>query len=606
MSRIFLVAASLLAGVLALDPSASAQSSNIAVAPTDAALASLFDRYDKATLARSPSAKAYRGIKDADYGRWDDVSDAKAAADLAEDQRYLAEMRKDFAKAPLSDTSRMSYRLFEKMVERRTEAARYRQLGLPFDQMNGAQSGLPAFLINIHRIDSVADAEHYIARLQGLGPQIDALIAVADKRAKAGAAAPAWVYPHVIADARALLKGAPFEAGTDSSLLADFKSKVGKLQISEAERARLVAAAEAALTNSVGPAYRRLVPAMQAQQKLARPGDGVGRLPEGGSYYAERLKFHTTTAITPDEVHALGLSEVARIQAEMLALAPKMGVQATDLKSLFAAVQASPMSFYPDSDAGRAAYLAHAQASLDAMTAKLPSAFNTLPKAPLVVKRVEAFREKSAGKAFYQRPAPDGSRPGTYYANLYSMREMPRYEVDALAFHEGLPGHHLQLAIATELQGIPDFRKFGGYTAYSEGWGLYTELLAKEMGFYTDPWQDFGRLKLDLWRAIRLVVDSGIHHKGWSREQAIQYHLDNTPSDRGEIVRAVERYAVFPGQATAYTIGKLEILKLRNEARERMGDRFDIRGFHDVILKSGAVPLDVLGENVKAWSEAPR
>lgn len=600
MPRIFLATVSLLALGFAAPVAFAQPAAAVAPAPADAALAALFARYDKATLDRSPAAKAFRGIKDADYARWDDVSDAAAAANLAEDERFLAEMRRDFAEAPLSETSRISYRLFEKMVERRAAAAKYRQLGLPFDQMNGAQTGLPAFLINIHRIDSVADAEAYVARLQGLGPQIDALIAIADQRAKAGAAAPEWVYPHVINDARSLLKGAPFEAGADSSLLADFKSKVGKLAIADSEKARLVLAADAALKESVGPAYRRLIPAMQAQQKLARPGDGVGRLPDGASYYAERLQFHTTTAITPDEVHALGLAEVARIQAEMLALAPKMGIKAKDLTGLFAAVRDNPMSFYPDSDEGRAAYLAHAQASLDAMSAKLPSAFTTLPKAPLVVKRVEAFREKSAGKAFYQRPAPDGSRPGTYYANLYNMREMPRYEVDALAFHEGLPGHHLQLAIATELKGIPDFRKFGGFTAYSEGWGLYTELLAKEMGFYTDPWQDFGRLKMDLWRAIRLVVDSGMHHKGWSREQAIQYHLDNTPSDREEIVRAVERYAVYPGQATAYTIGKLEILKLRAEARKAMGDRFDIRGFHDVILKSGAVPLDVLAENVRA------
>lgn len=570
----------------------------------DAALKAFFDRYDAATLARSPETKAYRGVRDADYGKWSDHSDAKADADLAQDMAFLAEMQRDFATAALSPDARLSYRLFEKQMQRRADAAKFRHLELEFDQMNGAQSQLPAFLVNIHRVSNLAEAEAYIQRLRGMGPVIDQLIAITDKRAAAGAAAPAWVYPHVVNDARALLKGAPFEAGADSSLLADFRGKVEKLKLPATEQARLIADAEKALTESVAPAYQRLVPAMERQAKLSRPGDGVGRLPDGAPYYAERLRFHTTTAITPDQVHQLGLDEVARIHAEMRALMPKLGVKG-DLNDLFAHVRAADTLFFPDSEAGRLAYLAQAEAAIARMQARLPEVFSTLPKAPLVVKRVEAFREKSAGKAFYQQPAPDGSRPGTYYANLYNMREMPKYEVEALAFHEGLPGHHLQRSVQTELKDVPNFRKFGGFTSYSEGWGLYTEQLPHEMGMYSDAWQEFGKLKLDLWRAIRLVVDSGMHHKGWSREQAIQYHMQNTPSDEAEVVRAVERYAVYPGQATAYSIGKLEILRLRAEAKAKMGPKFDIKGFHDAVLKSGAVPLDVLGENVKAWSAAP-
>lgn len=578
-----------------------------AVAPEpakpDAALKAFFDRYDAATLARSPETKAYRGVRDADYGKWSDPSDAQADKDLAQDLAFLAEMRRDFAGAALSDDSRLSYRLFEKQMERRADAAKFRHLGLEFDQMNGAQSDLPAFLVNIHRVSNVSEAEAYIERLRGLGPLIDQLVAISATRAKAGAAAPAWVYPHVIGDARTLLKGAPFEAGADSSLLEDFRGKVEKLKLPAAEQARLIAAAEKALTESVGPAYRRLIPAMEAQAKLSRPGDGVNRLPDGAAYYAERLRFHTTTAITPDQVHQLGLDEVARIHGEMRSLMPKLGVKG-DLQDLFAYVRASDTLFFPDTDAGRAAYLAQADAALARMQARLPEVFATLPKAPLVVKRVESFREKSAGKAFYQQPAPDGSRPGTYYANLYNMREMPKYEVEALAFHEGLPGHHLQRSVQTELKDVPNFRKFGGFTAYSEGWGLYSEQLPHDMGMYSDAWQEFGRLKMDLWRAIRLVVDSGMHHKGWSREQAIRYHMENTPSDEAEVVRAVERYAVYPGQATAYSIGKLEILRLRDEAKAKLGPKFDLKGFHDAVLKSGAVPLDVLGENVKGWSDA--
>ena len=596
-----LLLASAAQSVLAQAPAPASAASEATKA--DAALNAFFERYDAATLARSPETKAYRGVRDADYGKWSDPSDAKASADLAEDQRYLAEMRRDFAKAPLGADARLSYRLFEKQMERRADAAKFRHLELEFDQMNGAQSQMPAFLVNIHRVSSLPEAEAYIQRLRGMGPVIDQLIAISDKRAKAGAAAPAWVYPHVVNDAKALLKGAPFEAGADSSLLGDFRSKVEKLKLPAAQQAKLIADAEAALKESVGPAYRRLIPAMEAQARLSRPGDGVNRLPGGADYYAERLRFHTTTAITPDQVHQLGLDEVARIHAEMRALMPKLGVKG-DLPDLFAHVRASDSLFFPDSEEGRAAYLAQADAALARMQARLPEVFSTLPKAPLVVKRVEAFREKSAGKAFYQQPAPDGSRPGTYYANLYNMREMPKYEVEALAFHEGLPGHHLQRSVQTELKDVPAFRKFGGFTAYSEGWGLYSEQLPHEMGMYSDAWQEFGKLKLDLWRAIRLVVDSGMHHKGWSREQAIQYHMQNTPSDEAEVVRAVERYAVYPGQATAYSIGKLEILRLREEARAKLGPKFDIKGFHDAVLKSGAVPLDVRGENVKAWSSA--
>ena len=230
--------------------------------------------------------------------------------------------------------------------------------------------------------------------------------------------------------------------------------------------------------------------------------------------------------------------------------------------------------------------------------------FLTKPQSRMVVKRVEAWRERSAGKAFYQRGAPDGSRPGNYYANLYDMADMPTYQMEALAYHEGIPGHHMQGSIAMELQGIPEFRKQGGYTAYGEGWGLYSEFLPKEMGLYSDPYSDFGRLAMELWRACRLVVDTGMHHKKWTREEAIDYLAQNTPNPQGDIVKAIERYIVMPGQATAYKIGMIEILRLRESARNRLGERFDVREFHDVVLTSGPVPLSILGENVDAWVDS--
>jgi uncharacterized protein (DUF885 family) len=416
---------------------------------------------------------------------------------------------------------------------------------------------------------------------------------------------PKWVYPYVINDARNVTAGAPFGTGPDAPLFADFKGKVARLTISQTEKDILIADAARALTASVGPAYARLVTEMERQRALAGTDDGVWRFRDGAAYYAERLGNYTTTGMTPDQVHALGLAQVARIHGEMRGIMKKTGFKG-DLQAFFKFMREDRRFYAPNTDAGRAQYLAETQKAYDAITPLLPKWFGVLPKAPLVVKRVEEFREKSAGKAFYQRPAPDGSRPGTYYANLYNMADMPLTEVDALFYHEGVPGHHLQLAIQTELKDLPPFRKFGGVTAYSEGWGLYSEKLAKNMGLYTDPYRDFGRLQLELHRAIRLVVDSGLHHKRWTREQAIKYVEDNSADAPGGIVKAIERYIVFPGQATAYMVGRLKISDLRDKAQKALGAKFDVRGFHDTVLKSGPVPLDVLEEQIDAWMAETR
>jgi uncharacterized protein (DUF885 family) len=274
---------------------------------------------------------------------------------------------------------------------------------------------------------------------------------------------------------------------------------------------------------------------------------------------------------------------------------------AGDLQDFFEFTRTDPQFYYPETSEGKQAYLDEATALIDDMKTRLDSLFKVKPKADLVVKAVEPFREKSAGKAFYQRPAPDGSRPGTYYANLYTMKAMPIYQMAALAYHEGIPGHHMQIAIAQELEGIPKFRKFGGYTAYTEGWGLYAELLPKEIGLYEDPYSDFGRLAMELWRACRLVTDTGLHAKRWTREQAIDYLLQNTPNAESDIVKAIERYIVMPSQATAYKVGMLKILELRENAKTKLGEAFDIREFHDVVLKQGALPLATLESIVDRW-----
>lgn len=566
----------------------------------NSALKAFFDEQDKERLTRSPLGKSYRGIKDADYGRWDDYSEAAEARDHDAVQAALKELRTRFDPDKLSPENRLSYRLFEKQAERSIAAFQFSHNDYVFDQMNGAQSQIPAFLINIHRIDSKADARAYINRLYGIGTVMTQAIATSKERAAKGVMPPKWVFPYVISDARNVITGAPFTDGADAPLFADFKAKVGKLKISDVEKQLLIEEALQALLKGVKPAYELLIAEMSAQEKVASTDDGVWRFKDGAAYYAERLANYTTTDMTPDQIHDLGLSQVARIHREMDVIRKKMGFKG-NLQAFFKYMREDKKFYAPESDEGRALYLAETQKAYDKIMPLLPQWFGVLPQAPLVVKRVEEFREKSAGKAFYQSPAPDGSRPGTYYANLYRMSDMPLTEVDALFYHEGVPGHHLQRAIQTELKDVPAFRQFGGVTAYSEGWGLYSEKLAKDMGLYTDPARDFGRLQLELHRAIRLVVDSGIHHKRWTREQAIKYVEDNSADAPGGIVKAIERYIVYPGQATAYMVGRLKISELRDKAQKALGKKFDVRGFHDTVLKSGPVPLDVLEEQVDAW-----
>ena len=580
----------------------TANAAPVAAADVDqnAAIKAFFEEYDAQQLARSPLGKSYRGIKDSDYGKWDDGSDEAEARNYDAERSALKEMRARFNPAKLSSENQLSYRLFEKRAARSEGAYKYNDYGYVFDQMNGAQSQIPAFLINIHRIDNKSDARAYVNRLYGIGPAMAEAVGQAKARAAQGIMPPKWVYPYVINDARNVITGAPFGDGPDAPLYADFKGKVAKLNISQIEKDLLIADAAQALNASVKPAYEALVAEMTAQEKVAGTDDGVWRFPDGAGYYAERLANYTTTNMTPDQIHNLGLAQVARIHKEMGVVQKKMGVKG-DLQAYFNYMRTEPKFYAPETAEGRALYLSETQKAQDLITPLLPKWFGVLPKAPLVVKPVEAFREKSAGKAFYQRPSPDGSRPGTYYANLYKMADMPLTEVEALFYHEGLPGHHLQLAIQTELKEVPAFRQFGGVTAYSEGWGLYSEKLAKDMGLYTDPARDFGRLQLELHRAIRLVVDTGLHHKRWTREQAIKYVEDNSADAPGGIVKAIERYIIYPGQATAYMVGRLKISELRDKAQKALGKKFDIRGFHDTVLKSGPVPLDVLEEQVDAW-----
>jgi uncharacterized protein (DUF885 family) len=568
----------------------------------NAELAAFFDEVDKAELALSPVGKAYRGIKDADYGKWDEFTDAAALVERELGRRQAAELQQRFQRAALSPDDQLSYDLFLYRNARSESIYPYRERGYVFDQMNGAQSEGPAFLINIHKVENVADAEAYVSRIREIARYLNQSVAEAKQRQDQGVLPPKWVFPYIIADSRNIISGAPFTKGEDSAVWADFKAKVGKLDADAATKKRLLDSARAALLDELRPAYRNVIALMQAQHKAAGTDDGIWRFPNGAEQYRTLLKYYTTVDYTGDQIHDLGLQQVARIHGEMEAIKNQVGFQGS-LQDFFEHMRSSKQFYYPNNAAGKQMYLDETAKAQAQVQAALPRYFGTLPKAELLIKPVEPFREKSAGKAFYQDPPPDGSRPGTYYVNLYDMNDMPSTEVEALFCHEGIPGHHLQGALLSELGegAVPPFRQFSGYTATDEGWGLYAEKLCKEMGLYADPYRDFGRLQLELHRAIRLVVDSGLHHKRWTREQAIKYVEDNSADAKGGIVKAIERYVVYPGQATAYMVGKLKIEELRARAKQALGPKYDDRGFHDTVLLAGSMPLDMLEKRVDGW-----
>ncbi|WP_333797283.1 DUF885 domain-containing protein [Rheinheimera sp.] len=570
---------------------AAAPQSTAAAQSESEKLNAFFEEAFMAQVQLSPTTLTGLGIKQ-DYDKWDAFTDEQADKELALTKAQLEQL-KSFNFEALDAQSKLSYQLFKQQLEDEIADDKWRLYNYPINQMYGYHSMVPSLLINQHSIDNEADAKAYIARLNGILPLFQQVTVQLEKRAALGIIPPKFVFPHAISASKNVITGAPFSEGADSTLLEDFRGKVNKLSIDEAAKQLLIKEAEVALVSSVKPAYEHLINHLTALETKAGTDDGVWRFKDGSDFYNNALKRTTTTNMTADQIHELGLSEVARIHAEMNAIMQKVGFKG-DLQAFFTFMREDAQFYYPDNAEGKAAYLAEATRVIDVMKGKLDELFLVKPKADMVVKAVEPFREQSAGKAFYEQPSMDGSRPGIYYANLYRMKGMPKYELEALAYHEGIPGHHMQIAISQELENVPKFRRFGGYTAYIEGWGLYTELLPKEIGMYQDPYSDFGRLAMELWRACRLVVDTGIHAKKWTREEAIAYLAKNTPNAASEQVNAIERYIVMPSQATAYKIGMIKIVELREKAKTALGDKFDIREFHDVVLKNGAVPLDVL------------
>lgn len=586
-------------GVQTTTSSSTSETTAGAVQTESQRLAIFFQESFDEDVSSSPIWQSYLGIKD-DYDKWDDVSDAATQVEIDKITARLAQS-KTFDTSQLSAQEQLSLKIFQQDIERQLANDEFRHHVYIMHQFRAAHTFIPSFLINIHRINDISDADAYIQRLHGVSAMFDQVIDQLRIREKLGVFPPKWAYDQMIQASNNVISGNPFtQSESDSTILADFTQKLGALGLSQAEQASYLSKANTALNQSVKPAYEKLIAELMKQRLLSPEGDGVWRLPDGDKWYQNRLEWFTTTNLNAEQVHQIGIENVERIHAKMRDIMAQVNFEGT-LSEFFTFMRTDPQFYYPDSDQGRADYMADAKAYIDKMEAKIPEYFGLTPKAPMVVKRVEAFREQSAGKAFYQSPAVDGSRPGIYYANLFDMMAMPTYQMEALAYHEGIPGHHMQRAITQELEGIPDFQKYASFTAYTEGWGLYTEELGKDMGFYADPYSDFGRLAMELWRACRLVVDTGLHAKQWSREKAIDYLVENTPNAKYDAVKAIERYIAMPGQATAYMIGKLKIMELRDKARNALGEDFDIRSFHDEVLKDGPVPLSLLEAKIDTW-----
>lgn len=568
-------------------------------------------------LQMSPLQLTAQGRKDKN-DLIDDMSAEAEAKQLAWFAASVEQLKSQFDYNKLDAETKTSYDLWIYQYERAVEASQFRDHNYWFNQMRGAHSMLPQMLINFHKVDEVADLEAYIKRIGGIAKAIADLQQRAVKSAELGIRPPRFAYEGVIVQLNNLLSGQPFErdaqaehAKKEAPLWTDVNKKIDALlkadKLSDAQANQLRNDAKTALTSQFQPAYSALRDFLQAElalisQEANVAGPGVLALPDGGVFYNLRLQQSTTTALTAEEIHQMGLDEVARLTQEMIAIKDKVGFQG-DLAAFFQFIKTDPQFFYPDTDEGRQAYITDSEAYLAFITDKLPQYFGILPKSKLVVKRVEAFREQPGAAQHYSAGTADGSRPGVYYAHLSDMKAMPKNEMEAIAYHEGSPGHHMQISIAQELTAVPKFRTQARFTAYSEGWALYSELLAKEMGGYQNPYSDFGRLITEMWRAVRLVVDTGMHAKGWSEQQAVDYFIEKTPIAKTAVISEVRRYLVMPGQATSYKIGMQKILEMRAKAREQLGDKFDIRGFHDTILNGGALPLQLLEKRVQHWVE---
>ncbi|WP_421787279.1 DUF885 domain-containing protein [Hyphobacterium sp.] len=570
-------------------------------------LMAFFDEVFQAELALSPQGQTFLGLTDNTnaYGQWDDPSREAFEAGQERARGYLTTLRDDFDYDALTPQAQVSYRFFEFVQENQLEQGEFWDHNYIFTQFFGPHSNAPSMLIGYHRVSDYDDAEAYVRRLENFGGVMNTIIDQADERAQQGILPPAFAYQTIINTARGMITGAPFDDGeADSPLWADFTSKLDGLEDVDGEAAEaLRERARTALVDGVGPAYERLINVMGEHEEMAQSLeiDGVSRLPRGEAYYEAQVANYTTRSdVDAEWVHNTGLAEVERIHGEMRDIMAEVGFEGT-LQDFFEFMRTDEQFYYSNTEEGRQRYLDEATAFIDTISEALPDYFGRLPQAELEVRAVEAYRIETATGAFYEPGPLDGSAPGAYYVNLSQMQELPVYQMETLAYHEGNPGHHMQVAISQELDDVPMFQRVTWYSSYGEGWALYAEALGKDMGFFTDPYQDFGRLSYEVFRAARMVVDTGIHHYDWSEQEAMDYMLANTPMTEGDIRNEVRRYIVWPGQAISYKTGMLTILELRQRAMDALGDEFDYGEFHDVVLGNGSVPLTLLSDLIDAY-----
>ncbi|MFL2524586.1 MAG: DUF885 domain-containing protein [Candidatus Neomarinimicrobiota bacterium] len=562
-----------------------------------------FESVFQDSVLDSPEFQASLGYK-SNYDKWDDITwqASRQRAYKAKDDLYYLEKNIDFDK--LDENTKISYRLMVKRLQRTIDNDNFIFHNYLITHRGGKHSRIPSFLINYHRIDEEQDVKDYINRLRNVEPLMDDLILQLKLRQDVKKIAPAFVFPQAIKTSENIISGYPFEETKKQNVIyEDFMKKLNALEMSDALKLRYQSEMEAVLVTIVNYSYRKLITFLEEQQRLADNNHGVWKYEDGAEYYQHTLDGYTTLGLTAEEIHEIGLSEVERIHGEIYEIMEQVNFDGT-LKEFFDFMREDDQFYYPEGPKGRQMYLDQVQVVVDTLSNRIEELFYGLPSIPLQVKAVEAYREASAGIAFYQRGQADGSRPGTYYANLYRMKDMPIYKLENLAYHEAIPGHHMQISIQLEVEDMPSFRKYGGYSVFAEGWALYSETLPKEIGLYKDPYSDFGRLSGELWRACRLVVDTGVHHYKWTREEGIDYYMNNTANPEGDCIGMVERHIVWPGQAVSYKIGMIKVQELRAFAEQELGDKFSIQEFHDVVLRNGSVTMDILEDIVYSWVDS--
>ena len=532
----------------------------------------------------------------------DDLTDRSPA----QERKLQAKLRDDLAtlrsydRDSLGEGQQLSYDVLDYFLSIQAEGERFSHHNYPLNQLFGVQSNFPTFLATQHAVNSARDAENYIARLGKTPVMVAQVMEGLQLRESKGILPPTFVVEKVLAEMRAFI-AAP---ARENILYTSFVEKLDKLPagtLAAAERDVLLAQVESAVATQVYPAYGQFIAYYEGLLPRTAGNHGVWVLPDGAAYYAWAVRQHTSTDMTPAQIHQLGLDEVARIEGEMSAILVAEGLEEGSVGARVQQIATRPEQLYPDNDEGRAAIIADFTRIIAEIDAGLGPYFNVRPRQGVKVERVPEFREKTAPGAYYNTPAMDGSRPGIFYINLRNTDEVARFGMRTLAYHEAIPGHHFQTTIQQELAGVPTFRKVLGFTAFSEGWALYTERLAWEIGFQAQPLDNLGRLQAEMFRAVRLVVDTGLHDQRWTREQAIAYMLEKTGMPETDVVAEIERYLVMPGQALAYKVGMNKILALREKARAALGPKFDLRAFHDFVLTGGDLPLALLERRVDGW-----